>query len=152
MRTRSRTVARAPTLAFAGALLLAACSAPATAARPEGFPPRSPYSPGLLVDGTLHVSGQMGRDPATGEYPGSFEDEVRRCLDNLRLVLRAAGMDLGDVVSVQVFLTDVELMQRMNEVCRSYFDREPLPARTTVGVNRLPGGKARIEVSAMARK
>ena len=42
------------------------------------------------------------------------------------------------------------LQQRMNEVYRTYFDREPLPARTTIGVNRLPGGKARIEVSVVA--
>src|SRR5512137_767749 len=146
MRSRARRAPSPARTALVGMLVLSACSPAAVSIRPEGFSGGAPYSPGLLHDGTLHVSGQMGRDPATGQYPESFEDEARRCLDNVRLVLRAAGMDLENVVSVQVFLTDVDLQQRMNDVYRSFFTSSPLPARTTVGVNRLPGGKARIEI------
>jgi 2-iminobutanoate/2-iminopropanoate deaminase len=106
----------------------------------------------VLVEDTLYVAGQLGRDAKTGDYPSDFQDEVRQCLERVGLVLGAAGMGFSDVVSVQVFLTDVAQFTRMNAVYETFFTRPPLPARTTVGVSALPGGKARIEVSVIARK
>ena len=119
---------------------------------PAGAKPAGPYSPAVLVDGTLYVAGQLGRDPKTGDYPSDFQAEVRQCLERVGLVLGAAGMDFSDVVSAQVFLTDVTQFAQMNAVYETFFIRPPLPARTTVGVSALPGGKARIEVSVIARK
>jgi 2-iminobutanoate/2-iminopropanoate deaminase len=106
----------------------------------------------VLVEGTLYVAGQLGRDAKTGDYPSDFQDEVRQCLERVGLVLGAAGMDFSDVLSVQVFLTDVTQFSQMNAVYETFFTRPPLPARTTVGASALPGGKARIEVSVIARK
>lgn len=109
-----------------------------------------PYSPGILIDGTLYVAGQVGRDPKTGQTPSDFESEVRTALDNAGLVLKAAGMGFEDVVAVQVYLTDMDLFPRMNAVYATFF-KAPRPARTTVGVAKLVG-PAHIEITVTARK
>jgi 2-iminobutanoate/2-iminopropanoate deaminase len=109
------------------------------------------FSPGVLVDGTLYISGQVGADTKTREVPAEFEAEVKLALDNIGIILKAAGMTFKDVVSVQVYLTDVELFARMNAVYGKVFT-EPRPTRTTVGVAKLALAKARIEVTVTARK
>jgi 2-iminobutanoate/2-iminopropanoate deaminase len=93
--------------AFAlGALLQPAITAQGNKVRrviqPANFPNTGlPYSPGILSGGTLYLSGQLGRDPKTAKLvSGGIEAETRQVLTNQREVLRAAGMDLEDVVSV----------------------------------------------------
>ena len=109
------------------------------------------FSPGILVDGTLYISGTIGTDLKTNEVPDKFEDEVKAALDRIGLVLKQAGMTYSDVVSVQVYLTDMDLFGRMNAVYGSVF-KEPRPARTTVGVTKLASAKAHIEITVTARK
>src|SRR5579863_4994991 len=109
-----------------------------------------PYSPGILIDGTLYVAGQVGRDLKTGQIATDFETEVRNALDNAGLVLKGAGLSFDDAVAVQVYLTDMDLFPRMNAVYATYF-KDPRPARTTVGVAKLVG-PARIEITITARK
>lgn len=141
---------------FYGTLLVAALSlAPDLSAarkpiQPKPFPTGRPFSPGILVNGTLYVAGQTGQDLKTGKIPETFEAEVEQCLENIRLVLREAGMAFEDVVAVQVYLTDMDLFQRMNAVYTTYF-KEPRPARTTVGVAKLVG-TAHIEITVTAHK
>jgi reactive intermediate/imine deaminase len=118
---------------------------------PAAGAPAPAYSPGILADGTLYVAGQTGEDLKTREIPADFEAEVKTCLDRIGIVLKAAGMTYGDAVSVQVYLTDMDLFARMNAVYTSYF-KDPRPARTTVGVTRLVTAKAHIEISVTARK
>jgi 2-iminobutanoate/2-iminopropanoate deaminase len=118
--------------------------------QPKEFPTGRPFSPGILVDGTLYVAGQTGSDLQTGKVPAEFEAEVKTCLDNIGLILKEAGMSYADVVSVQVYLTDMDLFARMNAVYTTYF-KEPRPARTTVGVARLVG-TSKIEITVTARK
>jgi 2-iminobutanoate/2-iminopropanoate deaminase len=117
--------------------------------RPPGSKPGGNYSPGILVDGTLYISGQGGED-ANGKIPGEFEAEVRQALDNIGAVLKEAGMTPADVVSVQVYLTDGAMFQRMNAVYTKYF-QDPRPTRTTVVVAKLVG-PGQIEVTATAKK
>jgi 2-iminobutanoate/2-iminopropanoate deaminase len=117
--------------------------------QPKDFPTGRPFSPGILVDGTLYVAGQTGTDVKTGKLPEDFEGEVKQALENAGAVLKEAGMGYQDVVAVQVYLTDMELFPRMNAVYTTYF-KEPRPARTTVGVARLAGG-AHIEITVTAR-
>jgi 2-iminobutanoate/2-iminopropanoate deaminase len=117
---------------------------------PKEFPTGRPFSAGLLVEGTLYVSGQVGADLKTGKIPEEFEAEVRQTLDNIGLILKEGGMGFQDVVAVQVYLTDMDLFQRMNSVYTTYF-KEPRPTRTTVGVAKLVG-TARIEITVTARK
>jgi len=109
------------------------------------------FSPGVLVDGTLYVAGQIGQDLKTKEVPADFEAEVKQTLDNIGIILKAAGMTYKDVVAVQVYLTDVDLFAKMNGVYSKVF-AAPRPARTTVGVTKLANAKAHIEITVTARK
>jgi 2-iminobutanoate/2-iminopropanoate deaminase len=118
--------------------------------QPKEFPTGRPFSPGILVDGTLYVAGQTGNDPKTGTIPGDFEAEVKQTLENIKLVLTEAKMTFDDAVAVQVYLTDMELFPRMNAVYTTYF-KEPRPARTTVGIAKLVG-TAKIEITVTAHK
>jgi len=118
---------------------------------PPEFAKGGNFSPGILADGTLYVSGQLGQDLSTKQVPSDFEAEVKVVLSNIGLVLKAAGMDYKDVVSVQVYLTDMELFQRMNAVYTTVF-AEPRPSRTTVGVTKLALPNAHIEVTVTVRK
>ncbi len=113
--------------------------------------PAPMFSGGILSDGTLYVSGQIGADLKTGAIPDSFEDEVKLCLDRIGIVLKAAGMTYRDVIAVQVYLTDMDLFPRMNAVYGKVFE-SPRPARTTVGVTKLAAPKAHLEITVTARK
>ena len=117
--------------------------------RPTGTAPGGNYSPGILVDGVLYVSGQAGED-TNGKIPAGFEDEVKQALDNIDVVLKAAAMTSSDVVSVQAYLTDGALFQRFNAVYTAYF-KDPRPTRTTVVVAKLVGD-GHVEITVTARK
>lgn len=102
--------------------------------------PVGPYSQGIAVGDALYAAGQIGIDPATGELvPGGIEAETRQAIANLRAVLAEEGLDLGDVVQVQVFLTDMDEFAAMNSVYAEHFALVP-PARATVAVAALPKG------------
>lgn len=138
-------------------LLLAICALSADepakkkVVTPKDSPAGRPFSAGILAGDTLYVSGQGGFDSKTKKIPDSFEDEVRSCLNNVHAVLEAGGMDYSDVVAVQVYLTDMDLFQRMNAVYMDVF-KEPRPTRTTLGVSKLAGAGAHIEITVTARK
>jgi 2-iminobutanoate/2-iminopropanoate deaminase len=119
--------------------------------QPKEFATGAPFSPGVLVDGTLYVAGQTGRDLKTGKVPENFEAEVRQTLDSIGIILREAKMSYPDVVSVQVYLTDMELFQRMNAVYTTYF-KDQRPSRTTVGVIKLAAPGARIDTPPTPRR
>jgi 2-iminobutanoate/2-iminopropanoate deaminase len=119
--------------------------------QPKEFAAGGAFSPAVLVDGTLYVSGQIGRDLKTLQVPQDFEAEVRQVLDNVGIILREAKMNYPDVVSVQVYLTDMELFSRMNAVYTTYFTTDR-PARTTVGVVKLAAPGARIEIAVTAHR
>jgi 2-iminobutanoate/2-iminopropanoate deaminase len=117
-----------------------------------GAPGTSPlFTPGVLDGGTLYVSGQIGQDLKTRQVPADFESEVKTCLGNIGIILKAGGMTFDDVVAVQVYLTDMSLFQRMNAVYAGFF-KAPRPSRTTVGVTALANAKAHIEITVTARK
>ncbi|MBL8294557.1 MAG: RidA family protein, partial [Bryobacterales bacterium] len=118
--------------------------------QPEGYNRGLPFSPGILIDGTLYVAGFSGEDPATGAVPKKFEDEVKQVLDKIGVILKSADMEYKHVVSVQVYLTNMKLFERMNVVYRTYF-AEPRPTRTIVGISKLIG-PSRIEITVTARK
>ena len=122
------------------------------AVRPAVFPNTGlPYSPGILAGDTLYLSGQLGRDPKTAALvPGGIAAETRQALTNLGEVLRAAGMDYGDVVSVTAFITDFADFPAFNEAYREVFATDP-PARATVQVAALNIG-ARVEIQMIAAR
>ena len=117
--------------------------------RPPGTKADGNYSQGILIGGTLYISGQAGEDK-DGKIPATFEAEVKQALANITTVLDAAGMSPSDVVSVQVYLTDAALFPRFNTVYREFF-KDPRPTRTTVVVAKLVG-EGHIEITTTARK
>ena len=112
--------------------------------------PAGPFNPAVLVDGTLYVSGQIGRDLKTQKIPDDFDAEVKQVLDNIGVILREAKMNYTDVVAVQVYLTDMGQFAKMNAVYTTYF-KDNRPSRTTVGVAKLAAPNAHIEVTVTAR-
>ena len=138
-------------LLLVAVLTLTASSSKKKIITPPGTPVGRPYSAGIQFGDTLYVSGQIGIDPKTGKVPDKFEDEVHQCLANIHQVLQAGGMDYADVVSVQVYLTDMDLFQRLNAVYTQAFS-EPRPTRTAVGVLRLAAPGARLEMTVTARR
>src|ERR1700730_11245135 len=119
--------------------------------QPKEFAPGGPFNPAILVDGTLYVSGQIGRDLKTQKVPDNFEAEVRQALDNVGIILREAKMTYADVVAVQVYLTDMNLFQKMNDVYLTYFKTDR-PTRTTLGITKLAVPEAHVEITVTARR
>jgi 2-iminobutanoate/2-iminopropanoate deaminase len=107
-----------------------------------------PYSHAVEAKGLLFCSGQIPLDPATGEIVGTTPaEQARRCLENLQIVCRAAGAELGDAVRCTVYMTDLSAFAEVNEVYAEFFPSEP-PARAAVGVAALPRG-AQVEIDAI---
>jgi len=118
--------------------------------QPKEFAPGAPFNPAVLVDGTLYVSGQIGRDLKTQKVPNDFQGEVRQVLDNIGIILREAKMSYADVVAVQVYLTDMNLFQKMNDIYLTYFKTDR-PTRTTLGITKLAVPEAHVEITVTAR-
>jgi 2-iminobutanoate/2-iminopropanoate deaminase len=96
-------------------------------------PPAGAYSPAIRAGDFLYVSGQVPRDPRTGETIGtSVEEQTRQCVRNLEAVLAAGGAKLEDVVSVLVHLSDPDLWTAFNNAYKELMPR-PYPTRTAVG-------------------
>ncbi len=152
MLTRSLTMVAA--LLVVGGMPLMAQSAGTPTKRviqpPDYKPTPSPLSPAILVGNTLYMSGATGGDPKTGQLvSGGFEVEMRQIMANLQTVLKAADMDLTNVVAVTAYLADMSDYKRFNEIYREYFKVEPLPTRSAVAVKELARG-ARIELTMTA--
>jgi 2-iminobutanoate/2-iminopropanoate deaminase len=116
----------------------------------EFRPPAGAYSPGARVGNLVFVSGQVPKDPRTGQMvEGDIRQQTRTVLGNTERVLAAAGASLADVVSVTAYLADMGDWEAFNEVYRDVFGR-PYPARTTVGAD-LRGFLVEISVIAVVR-
>lgn len=113
--------------------------------------PAYPFADAVLVDGkTLYLSGRIGFVEGTTTVPESVEDEAHAVLRDLQGVLALAGMTMDDLVSLQVFCSDVALWERFNAVYRTYFTRQ-LPPRAFLGSGTLLFG-ARFELMGIAVK
>ena len=116
---------------------------------PEKPKAGGPYSPAVRLNGLVFLSGQIPLDPDTNQLvTGSIHDQTVRVVENLKLVLTAAGLSLNDVVKTTVFLKNMDDFAAMNETYGRLFGVHP-PARTTVEVARLPRD-VHIEIEAIA--
>lgn len=111
--------------------------------------PVGPYSPGITVGNLVFVSGQAGKDPATGLIADDVETQTEQTLKNIAAILEAAGSDLSHVIRCGVFLIDIGDFQKMNGVYARMFG-EHRPARTTVQVAALPEPRLLVEIDAVA--
>jgi 2-iminobutanoate/2-iminopropanoate deaminase len=113
--------------------------------------PIGPYSHATLAGNMLFISGQVGKDPVSGEIHNSnIEAETTRVMENLKGILTEAGMDFTHVVKTTIFLTDLNNFSKVNAVYGSYFTGD-FPARETVEVSRLPLD-VNVEISMIAVK
>jgi len=108
-----------------------------------------PYSQAIRAKGFIFVSGQIPLIPETGEMAGpDFQDQARQALENMKQILKAANCGLDNVVSVDVYITDMARFGTFNEIYGTYFS-EHKPSRAVVEVRALPKG-AMIEVKCIA--
>lgn len=116
-----------------------------------GLPkPIGPYSPGVVFERLVIVSGQGATDPDTGELAGSdVETQTRQVFRNMQAILEAGGSDLSRVLRCGVFLVDLRDFEKMNAVYAEVFG-DHRPARTTVQIVALPDPGLRVEIDAIA--
>jgi 2-iminobutanoate/2-iminopropanoate deaminase len=112
--------------------------------------PVGPYSPGVIYENLVFVSGQGAVDPATGDLVGpDVEIQTEQVLKNIASILEQAGSSLNHVLRCGVFLTDIGEFSRMNAVYAKMFG-DNRPARTTVQVSALPRPGLKVEIDAVA--
>ncbi len=134
-------------LAAAGAQLFAQAGGMIKVIKGDGKNVGSSSSAGILVNRTLYVAGQDGRD-SSGEVPKDFQKEVRQALDHVQGVLRAGGRDFGNVVWMNIYLTHLSNIGGMNKDYWKMIGADA-PARTVLGVASLPNGE-NIEINCIA--
>jgi 2-iminobutanoate/2-iminopropanoate deaminase len=114
---------------------------------PEVPPPAGAYSPAAKAGPFVFVSGQVPRDPVTGNLVGNdVESQTRQCIANVERALKAAGAELSDVVSIIVYLADIDDWGKFNAAYKELMP-QPYPTRTALGAN-LRG--IFVEISAVA--
>lgn len=115
---------------------------------PNAPKPAGPYSPAIVSGNMVFVAGQVAFDPRTGNIEATtFEDQATQVFENIKAIVEAAGSTLDKVLSVRVYLADLNDFAKMNTIYRQYFS-EDFPARTTIGAQLL--SKALIEVDCIA--
>jgi 2-iminobutanoate/2-iminopropanoate deaminase len=107
-----------------------------------------PISDAVLVGNTLYISGDLSIDPKTGQVPADPQAEAKLVMDRVKRTVESAGLTMDDVVSMQVFCTDLALFEPFNSVYRSYFPHG-FPARAFLGASALLRG-AHFEVLGVA--
>jgi enamine deaminase RidA (YjgF/YER057c/UK114 family) len=113
----------------------------------DGKDPGPASSAGILANQTLYVAGQDGRN-ADGTLPQDFQQETGQSLSNVQRVLRAAGMDFGNVVWMNIYVTKGQDIAAMNDVYWKTIVQNP-PARTVLVVGALPNGE-KIQINCIA--
>jgi 2-iminobutanoate/2-iminopropanoate deaminase len=112
--------------------------------------PIGPYSPGVVFERLVFVSGQGATDPETGQLAGpDIEAQTEQVFRNIGAILAAAGADFHHVLRCGVFLTDMKEFAAMNRVYARVFG-EHRPARTTVQVAALPHDGLKVEIDCIA--
>jgi 2-iminobutanoate/2-iminopropanoate deaminase len=115
-----------------------------------GFKKGMPFSEGYVAGNTLYVAGQQGPD-SHGKVTGTdITQQTTNAISAVEKVVKEAGFQMTDVVSVIVYIADLNDVPKMNEVYKKLMP-DPKPARATVQVAGLIGG-AKIEISAVAVK
>ena len=95
-----------------------------------------PFSEAVLVGNTLYIAGHIGLDAKTDLPPVNAEDEARLVMEGIKETVESAGMSMDDVVSMQIFCTDLKLYDTFNAVYKTYFHGD-FPARSFIGTDKL---------------
>jgi 2-iminobutanoate/2-iminopropanoate deaminase len=101
--------------------------------------PAGPYSQAIIAGNTVYVSGQGAMDPKTGKIEvETFEEQAKQTFESIKAIVEGAGSSLAKVVSVRIYLADLNDFAKLNPIYRQYFT-EDFPARTTIGAQLLLG-------------
>ena len=96
-----------------------------------------PFSPAIKAGDFVYVSGQASVDRETGAViPGTFEEEVRRSIENIKIILESADLSLDHVINVKSYLANEKDLKLYNSIYAEYFN-QPVPTRSTI-VSVLP--------------
>lgn len=109
-----------------------------------------PFSQAIMKDGFVFTSGQIYLTSEGKLLEGTIEEQARQIMRNLEAVLKEAGVSFDDVVKATIYVTDMSVYGKINEVYGEYFS-DPYPAREVISVKELPLG-AKIEISMIAVK
>ena len=116
---------------------------------PNAPKPAGHYSHAVIHDNIIYVSGQLPIGPATGEKRlGSIEEQTEQVLKNISEILIAAGSDINHVIKTTVYISDIQLWDRVNNVYSKFFGQHR-PARAVVPTKDLHHG-FQIEIEAIA--
>lgn len=109
-----------------------------------------PYSQAIAMGNIVYLSGQIPLDPKTMELVQGEEEQIKQVFANLAAVCNAANSTLNDIVKLNVYLQDLSIYPKVNEIMMTLF-KEPFPARAAVEVSKLPLG-ALIEIEGVIIK
>ena len=109
-----------------------------------------PYSQAIIEGNLVFTSGSIHLTPDGKLLEGTIEEQTHQVMKNLQAVLKTAGVSFKEVIKTTIFVTDMAVYSKINEVYGSYLS-EPFPARETVQVAALPLG-AKVEISMVAVK
>ncbi len=113
-------------------------------------PKTAPFSQGIIADNLVFTAGQIHLTPEGTPLEGTIEEQVHQIMKNLQAILEEAGTSFKNVVKTTIYVTDMSIYGKVNEVYGSYLS-DPFPARETVCVKELPLG-AKVEISMVAVK
>jgi len=112
--------------------------------------PVGPYNQSVMAGDILYLSGQIAIDQVTGDLKmENIEEETHQVMKNIGFVLAEAGLDYTNIIKCSVFVADMAMYSRINEVYATYFDEDTAPARELVEVANLPK-YVNVEISCMA--
>ena len=112
--------------------------------------PIGPYNQAILKDNMLFISGQIALDPISMKLNNnSIEDETNQVMINLKYILEEANMDFSNVVKTTIFLSDMDLFKKVNNIYGKYIIEGDEPARETIAVKTLPM-RVNVEISMIA--
>ncbi len=109
-----------------------------------------PFNDGIIAGNTLYIAGQEGTDESNKLAAGGIAAETKAALDNIEKIVKAAGFEMKDLVSVTVYLADIHDFPEMNKVYKSVVP-DPKPVRATIQAAALVND-ARVEIAAIAVK
>ena len=112
--------------------------------------PIGPYNQAILKNNMLFISGQIALDPVSMKLKNqTIEEETNQVMLNLKHILKEANMDFDNVVKTSIFLSDMNLFNKVNDIYGKYITKEDEPARETIAVKTLPMN-VNVEISMIA--
>lgn len=113
-------------------------------------PGGGPFSQAIVAGNLVFTSGQIYLTPEGKFLEGTIEEQIHQIMKNLQAILGKAGTSFSNVIKTTIYVTDMSIYGKVNEIYGSYFS-EPYPARETVCVKELPLN-AKVEISMVAFK